>query len=138
MIGVVISRAIFFGIRYATEMIYGFVAIGCGMLSAGLAALGFKIGKGNFRSNKDVTLYLTLLTGFGLLGVISGYFAPYFYYSIQFGVFGNIGLYFELIELNFIDAIFGLIGAYGGRAIGKNMVKSTLIKKMHTQTAQRT
>ena len=53
IIGMILSGAIFFGIMYATEMIFGFVAIGCGMLSGGLAGLGFKLGKGDFRSRKE-------------------------------------------------------------------------------------
>ena len=128
IIGMILSGAIFFGIMYATEMIFGFVAIGCGMLSGGLAALGFKLGKGDFKSQKEITIFLSLLTVFGLLGVISGYFAPYFYFLIKNGMMINVGIYLSLIEFGFMDVVFALIGAYGGRYIGKRMVSSILIK----------
>ena len=137
IIGMILSGAIFFGIMYATEMIFGFVAIGCGMLSGGLAALGFKLGKGDFKSQKEITIFLSLLTVFGLLGVISGYFAPYFYFLIRNGMLINLSFYLSLIEFGFMDIIFALIGAYGGRYIGKIVVRSALLRMIEQHRAQK-
>lgn len=130
-VGVVISAAIFFIIMYLTNMILGIVAIGCGMLSGGAAGLGYRLGKGNFHSKREMVIFLWMMTLFGLLGVTAGYFTPYLLLIVLSGELPSLSGYISLLTAK--SFLFIVIGAYGGRWSGKkigwSIVQSDIIAR---------
>jgi hypothetical protein len=124
VIGVLVSAGIFVYVAYATERIFGLVAVACGFISGGAASLGFMLGGGSFRIKSDVDAYLWMSTIFGLLGVLSAYFLPYL---ILFSAM-PMATYLNLISFGILDVVFIAIGAYGGKWAGQNIGKLILIK----------
>ncbi|MBI4045044.1 MAG: hypothetical protein HY392_05025 [Candidatus Diapherotrites archaeon] len=124
LIGIVISAAVFFGIMVATERVFGLVAIFTGAIAGGIAALGFKLGGGSFKEQKDVSNFLLFATIIGFLAVVAGFVvSPYFYLGgfgrMEFGTF--IELYSSLGGFSPIDLLFVAIGAFGGRWAGQKV-----------------
>ncbi|MDO8633886.1 MAG: hypothetical protein Q7K34_01175 [archaeon] len=124
LIGIAVSAAIFFGVMVVTKMIFGYAAIFTGAVAGGIAALGFKIGGGSFKEQKDISNFLLFATIVGLVAVVAGYtVSPYFYYGafdkMDFGAF--MELYSSLGVFSGIDFLFIAIGAYGGRWAGQKI-----------------
>ena len=136
IIGIAISSAIFVFIATKTGSIYGAVAILCGAISGGAVGLGYKLAKGKFKTASDVKIFTWVLALFGLLGVMNAYLAPYVFIA-KAAI--PLSMYFSLMQFGFMDALFILIGAYGGRWAGSFMAKSIIISqfKQHIEKAQK-
>jgi len=127
--GIIISASLFVYIVLKTEVIFGILAVACGAISGGAVGLGYRLGKGTFKAKKDVTIFLWVLTLFGLLGMLAAYFGPYFLFMNGL----SFSLYFTLIEFGLMDAVFILIGALGGRWAGTRFAQAIILKEVQQQ-----
>lgn len=123
-IGIAVSGALFFAMLLFTNSVFGILVAVFGVLTGFLTALGFKLGKGSFPTEKSVTLFLHLATVFGFLGVAAGY-------GVIMGLAWIGGETQAWNVLSPIDLLFAAIGAYGGRWAGEKF----LIRTINTQEA---
>ena len=127
IIGVILSAGVLIYITLKTERIFGIVTIISGIISGGAVGLGYKLGKGNLTSKSQVQMFLWILTFFGLLGVSAAYFGPYILFAANGISFLD---YISLIGFGFMDIIFILIGAYGGRYAGESLARSIILDEL--------
>ena len=130
LFGILISAGLFAFIALETGMIFGMVAILCGGISGGAVGLGYKIGKGKLKSKKEVNTFLSVITLFGLFGIIIAYLGPYWVFASKLLSFS---MYMSLIDFNLMDLMFMFIGAYGGRWVGARIARSILLNEAYRQ-----
>ncbi len=128
-VGVLISGALFFAVLYFTGIIFGILTIGCGVISGFASAVGFKIGKGSFSTDKHVSAFLHLATAFGFLGVVAGYGA-------LLGFDFLTGNPTPWVNLDLMDLLFVVLGAYGGRWAGEKYLMMQLNKVVEQDLSQ--
>jgi hypothetical protein len=116
LVGALVSAAIYVYIAYKIHIIFSLVAILCGIIAGGAMALGFMLGKGKL-TQKNVSLYLWATTILGAIGVLAAYFLPYVIYFR----FLSLSFYLTLIKFGFLDVLFIVFGAFGGRWAGQKV-----------------
>ncbi len=141
LVGILVSTGVFFGIMLATGRIYGIVAILTGAIAGGIAAYGYKIGGGTFKTEMDVSKLVWFVTGVGLIAVLAGFvLGPYGYFLLNAG-FIDFGTFWRLFTalggIEPIDVLFMLIGAYGGRWAGKNVAYSIALGQAQEQVMEK-
>jgi hypothetical protein len=116
LVSVAISAFIFVLIAIKTGYIFGFVSILCGVISGGIVGLIYKLANGRISNRKEARIFLFVLTIFGLLGVLAAYALPFFLFNTE-----SFIEYLSIIDFDLKDVLFIVIGAFGGRWVGKKL-----------------
>ncbi|MEK7619574.1 MAG: hypothetical protein AAB416_05080 [Patescibacteria group bacterium] len=115
VLGALLSAGLFLVLLLMTGSVFGILVAAFGVLAGLATAVGFKLGKGSLATSREVTLFLSLVTIFGFLGVAAGYGV-----LMGFAWFGGDITPWSVLEP--LDLLFAFLGALGGRWAGEKFL----------------
>jgi hypothetical protein len=125
LIGVLFAAGIFFTIAMLSDRLSRTLSLGCGFIPAFFAVVGYKLAKGEVKTEDEGMAIIALSTFLGLLGILTVYFWPYALFKI-FGLPLGLMEYINRTGFGYFDAIIILSGGTGGYVSGKCFVESEI------------